>query len=223
MEAFSHSVSHDLRAPLRAIDGFSTMLLSSQKGRLGAEGERLLDVIRANTKRMAQLIDDLLSFSRAGRHEITLARVDLEGVVKGVWAELLAQDPSPPAELRLQPLPTAQGDPALLRQVFLNLLSNALKFSSRRERRIVEVGFAGAGSEAAYFVRDNGAGFDQRYAGKLFGVFERLHGQAEFPGTGVGLSIVKRIVERHHGRVWAKGEPGAGATIHFTLAEIDRT
>ncbi len=217
LEAFSYSVSHDLRAPLRAIDGFAKMLLENYGPRLDAEGNRLLDVVRTNAQRMGQLIADLLSLSRAGRQEMKSVRFVMEDLVRTAWEELVAQDPEPPAELCIQALRLEYGDPALIRQVFMNLLSNALKFSSKRERRIVEVGCNDSGGETAYFVKDHGAGFDMRYVGKVFGVFQRLHGQAEFPGTGVGLSIVQRIVERHGGRVWAESEPGAGATFFFTL------
>lgn len=217
LEAFSHSVSHDLRAPLRAINGYAWMLLDSHGARLDAEAKRLLGVIQENSLRMAHLIDDLLALSRVGRQQMRSIHLDVSEVAAAAWEEVLAHDPSPPATLRLASLPEATGDPALLRQVFVNLLANALKFSSKRELREVTVGGGVRGAESVYFVQDNGAGFDPAYAAKLFEVFERLHGQREYPGTGVGLSIVKRIVERHGGRVWAEGAPGAGATFSFAL------
>ena len=222
LESFSYSVSHDLRTPLRAIDGFSKLLLDSYAERLDAEGVRLLEVVRQNARRMSQLIDDLLRFSRLGRHELMRSRLDLAAIVQGVWKELMAADKGPPAELRLQALPEVLGDPILLRQVMENLLSNALKFSSRRERRVVEVGCTAEGGQTTYFVRDNGAGFDMQYAGKLFGVFQRLHSPSEFEGTGVGLALVKQIVERHGGRIRAAAEVNVGATIFFTLPDAGR-
>lgn len=219
LEAFSYSVSHDLRAPLRAIHGFSSILVESQALRLDTEGLHALDVIRQNARRMAQLIDDLLEFSRLGRREVRRSPVELSSLVESIWKELLAIDHGPPAELRLHPLPAVQGDPVLLRQVMENLLSNALKFSSKRETRVVEVGCVEEDGETVFFVRDNGAGFDMRYADKLFGVFQRLHGPSEFEGTGIGLALVKQIVESHGGRVRAVSEVDAGATFFFTLPE----
>jgi PAS domain S-box-containing protein len=217
LEGFSYSVSHDLRAPVRAINGFSKIVLEDYGERLDAEGTRLLEVIRDNADRMGRLIDDLLSFSRVGRQEIRLTQLDMGNMVKNTWRDLVAAGPLPPAELRMEPLPKAHGDPALIGQVLTNLLENALKFSSRRDLRIVEVGSQPGDKETTYYIRDNGAGFDMKYAPKLFGVFQRLHGQTEFPGTGVGLSIVQRIIERHEGRAWAEGTPEAGATFFFTL------
>ncbi len=217
LEGFSYSVSHDLRAPLRAIDGFSRLFLDDYSDKLDPEGIRRLEVVRTNAQRMGQLIDDILAFSRAGRHQIRGSRLNMENLVWTVWNELLQESPDPPAELRCQALPPASGDLTLIRQVLTNLLSNALKFSSRKERRIVEAGTQKTGAEVAYCIKDNGVGFDMKYAGKLFGVFQRLHGQTEFPGTGVGLSIVKRIIERHGGRVWAESQPGVGTAFFFTL------
>jgi PAS domain S-box-containing protein len=215
LESFSYSVSHDLRAPLRAVDGYARMLEEDYAGTLDGEGRRLLAVVRAEAVRMGQLIDDLLSFSRTGRQALQVARVDMPALVKEVVATVAPAYPG--ARIEVGPLPQATGDRALLRQVWLNLVGNALKYSAKRTAPEVDIG-GRAGAEAVeYWVRDNGAGFDPRYAGKLFGVFQRLHGAAEFPGTGVGLAIVQRVVVRHGGRVWADGSPDKGATFGFAL------
>jgi PAS domain S-box-containing protein len=219
LEAFSYSVSHDLRAPLRAIDGFSRALEEDYGERLDAEGRRLLGVIRSSTQQMGQLIDDLLHFSRAGRHELRRGRVEMTALARLAFEGLAGAQPRPGVTFRLAPLEDATGDPALLQQVWTNLLSNALKFSAGRDPAVIEVGGQREGAEVVYWVRDNGVGFDDRYAHKLFGVFQRLHGAGEFPGTGVGLAIVKRIVNRHGGRVWAESRLGEGATFSFSLPD----
>jgi len=218
LEAFSYSVSHDLRAPLRAIDGFSRILLEDYVDKLDDEGRRLLNVVRDNTSRMAQLIDDILKFSRTGRAEMTVAEIDMEKLARDVFAEL--QKPwvdSTKLQIEIDRLPGAFGDSALIRQVFVNLLSNAIKFSRNRDPARIKVGFSIEGDEAVYYVKDNGAGFDMQFADKLFGVFQRLHAVTEFEGTGIGLAIVKRIITRHGGRVWAEGKVNEGATIYFSL------
>jgi signal transduction histidine kinase len=217
LEAFSYSVSHDLRAPLRAIDGFSRKLVTTYGNRLDDEGRRLLQVVRDNAQRMGQLIDDLLGFSRMGRREMSLQPLDLDAIAKGVADELRAAEPQRGIEFAFSLLPRAMGDAAMLRQVWVNLLGNAVKFSSRRPLAHIEVGGRAEGGEAIYWVKDDGAGFDMRYADKLFGVFQRLHRQDEFAGTGVGLAIVQRILARHHGRIWAESQPDAGATFWFAL------
>ncbi len=218
LEAFSYSVSHDLRAPLRAIDGFSRMILEDQGERFDPEARRLLGVVSANARRMAQLIDDLLRFSRLGRSEMQRTTVDMGGLVRAVFAEVV---PDPDARARIDvragSLPSVEADLALLRQVWVNLLSNAVKFSASRERPVIEVAGEVDGPTAVYSVKDNGAGFDMAYSGNLFGVFQRLHRPSEFEGTGVGLALVKRIVLRHGGRVWAEGAVGHGATFSFSL------
>jgi len=216
LESFSYSVSHDLRAPLRAIDGFSRILLEEYGEKLDDEGQRLLGVLLTNTAKMGHLIDDLLAFSRLGRKPLRASRVDMNALVGGVLREALAASGSPP-NCTVHPLPDAVGDPALLQQVWVNLISNAIKFTSRAERPEIEVGARDEENAVVYWVRDNGAGFDMRYAGKLFGVFQRLHRDAEFPGTGVGLAIVQRIVARHGGSVRAEGAVGAGASFEFSL------
>lgn len=217
LEAFSYSVSHDLRTPLRAIDGFSRILLEDYAEKLDAEGQRLLNVVRDNTGRMGQLIDDILQFSRTGRLELNPAEIDMEGLARTVLDELLSAAPGPRPQVEIGHLPPARGDRAMMRQVFANLLSNAIKFSRGKESPRIEVGGSVEGNEAVYFVKDNGAGFDMQYVDKLFGVFQRLHGVTEFEGTGIGLAIVKRVVTRHGGRVWAEGKVNEGATIYFAL------
>ena len=218
LEGFSYSVSHDLRAPLRAIDGFSALLAKGHGESLDGEGQRLLGIVRSNTQKMGRLIDDLLSFSRAGRAELKRAWVPMEELAKEAFGEVVP-DPEDRARIAfsVDPVQAAWGDPATLRQVWLNLLGNAVKYSAHAERPVIEVRCRNGGAETWYEVRDNGVGFDMAYAGKLFGVFERLHSVREFEGTGIGLALVKRIVERHGGRVEARGEPGRGATFSFTV------
>ncbi|HET7831486.1 MAG TPA: PAS domain S-box protein [Gallionella sp.] len=217
LEGFAYSVSHDLRTPLRAIDGFSRILLEDYPDKLDDEGKRLLNVVRDNTSRMSHLIDDILQFSRTGRAEMTMAEIDMEALAHTVFEELQPVVDSPNLQLEIGHLPPALGDRAMLRQVFANLLSNAIKFSRAKETPRIEVGSATAENETVYFVKDNGVGFDMQYVGKLFGVFQRLHGINEFEGTGIGLAIVKRIITRHGGRVWAEGKLDEGATIYFAL------
>jgi PAS domain S-box-containing protein len=218
LEAFSYSVSHDLRAPLRAIDGYTGMVIKDFGGKLDDEGRRLLGVVHKNAKKMNQLIDDLLAFSRTGRGELQNERLDMEAMARSVFDEVVG-DPAARARIdfTVGELPEAEGDAALVRQVWVNLLSNAVKYSSGRERSVIEVAGALEGEEVVYLVRDNGAGFDMRHAGKLFGVFQRLHGADEFEGTGIGLANVRQIVARHGGRTWAEGALDRGATVHFTL------
>ena len=219
LEAFSYSVSHDLRAPLRAVDGYTRILLEDHAPQLDAEGQRFCGVISDNTRRMGQLIDDLLTFSRLGRVEIHPALIDMASLAGSTFDEVTAPQERERIDLRVGPLPPATGDPALLRQVWANLLANAVKFSAKRERPSIEIQAGREGDDIVYSIRDNGAGFDMRYVDKLFGVFQRLHSAREFEGTGVGLAIVQRVVHRHGGRVWAHGAPGAGATFYFTLKQ----
>jgi PAS domain S-box-containing protein len=216
LEGFSYSVSHDLRAPLRAVDGYARMLEEDYAGRLDDEGRRLLGVIRDSAGRMGQLIDDLLAFSRLGRQPMARRAVDVAGLVREAIDEVRGAHR---ASVDLRELPAAHGDRALLKQVWVNLIGNAFKYSAKREAARIEIGGHVEGEENVYWVRDNGAGFDMRYAAKLFGVFQRLHSQDDFSGTGVGLAIVQRVVTRHGGRVWAEGAPDAGASFFFSLPQ----
>jgi signal transduction histidine kinase len=217
LEGFSYSVSHDLRAPLRAIVGFAKMLQEDHAEKLDEEAQRKLGVIQSEAQRMGMLIDDLLAFSRMGRKAMQLIEFDMTELARATYDGLNGHHDGPKAEFRLGSLPRAKGDRTLLGQVWANLLSNALKFSSKREKPLIEVSAISDEKEHVYFVRDNGAGFDPRYQSKLFGVFQRLHDSSEFNGTGVGLALVQRIVVRHGGRVWADSKPDAGATFYFTL------
>lgn len=214
LEAFSYSVSHDLQAPIRALDGFARLLEESDGARISDVGRRFLGVIRANSKRMGTLVADLLRLSRVGREALHREAVDVAALARQAADELQARQPA--AHIEIGALPPARADRALLRQALVNLLDNALKYSSARPDPVVTVGAASRDGETAYFVRDNGAGFDPQYAGKLFEPFQRLHG-AEFEGSGIGLAIVRRIVERHGGSVWAESAPGQGASFYFTL------
>jgi len=217
LEGFSYSVSHDLRAPLRAISGFSQMLLEDCAPRLDAEGQRYLKVIQENTRRMGQLIDDLLAFSGLGRKNVEPVRIDMESMAKEVFEELKAANPGRTFDFRLSALPPAQGDRPMMKQVFVNLLSNAVKYSRGKEPAVIEVGSRTEAEEVVYFVRDNGVGFSMNYVEKLFGVFQRLHSPKEFEGTGVGLALVQRIIQRHGGRIWADAKLNEGAIFSFAL------
>ncbi len=217
LEAFSYSVSHDLRAPLRAISGFAEAVTEDYAARLDAEGKRYLGLIQDNAHKMGQLIDDLLAFSRLGRQQMTVTRIDMEALARAVFDELWALAPTREITLKIGSVPPAFGDGTLVRQVLANLLSNALKFTRTRAQPCVEFGYRSEPAGGAYYVKDNGVGFDMQYAGKLFGVFQRLHAVTEFEGTGVGLALVQRIVMRHGGRVWAEGAVDQGATFCFTL------
>lgn len=217
LEAFAYSVSHDLRAPLRAVDGFACMLLEDYQDRLDDEGRRRLHVIRDGTAQMGQMITDILAFSRTGRFELKQTEIDMTALARAVVAELQLTAEGRTVNVAIHDLPPAWGDPAMLRQVLTNLLGNAFKFSSRKAVALIEVGARAEDNEMVYYVRDNGVGFDMRYVDRLFGVFQRLHSTEEFAGTGIGLAIVKRIIERHGGRVWAEGKVNEGATFYFTL------
>lgn len=217
LEAFSYSVSHDLRAPLRAISGFSQAVLEEYATRLDDEGRRYLGLIQENVHRMGRLIDDLLAFSRLGRQSMAELEVDLAAMARAVFQELAAQDPGRKIEFTIHPVPPAHGDPAMMRQVLVNLFANAIKFTRTREKGVIEFGHLAESDDGVYYIRDNGVGFDMKYVGKLFGVFQRLHSAAEFEGTGVGLALVHRIITRHGGKVWAEGRVDQGATFYFAL------
>ena len=217
LEAFSYSVSHDLRTPLRAMDGYSTALAEDYAGKLDENAQNYLRRIRAGSQRMAELIDDLLNLSHLSREAMHRERVDLKAMAREVGAELQRANPGRPVELVVAPALTADADGPMVRVVLNNLLGNAWKFTAGRAPARVEVGEREQGAERVFFVRDNGAGFDMAYAGKLFGAFQRLHSTQEFEGNGIGLALVQRIVRRHGGRVWAEGAVGQGATFYFTL------
>ncbi len=217
LEAFSYSVSHDLRAPLRAIDGFSSMVIQRFSSQIPSEAQRLLSVVSASSKRMGQLIDDLLGFSHLGRQPLSRQPVKISGLVHDVVEELRKEQGERQVEADVGDLPDCVGDPSLIKQALVNLLSNAFKYTRQKEKAIIEIGCQQPKGETVYFVRDNGAGFDMEYAGKLFGVFQRLHSSDQYEGTGVGLSIVQRVIQRHGGRIWAESEVDKGATFYFTL------
>jgi light-regulated signal transduction histidine kinase (bacteriophytochrome) len=216
LEAFSYSVSHDLRAPLRSIEGFSQILLEDHARGLDEEARGYLGRVRAASRRMSTLIDDLLDLSRVSRGPLRREVIDLSAIAREVAAELRKSRPEREVEFVMAGGLTATGDPRLLRIALENLLGNAFKFTEKRPRAVVEFGATGDG-RVAYYVRDNGVGFDMAYADKLFGAFQRLHPPEHFEGTGIGLATVQRIVHRHGGRVWAEGDVGEGATFYFTL------
>ncbi|MDQ3267492.1 MAG: ATP-binding protein, partial [Pseudomonadota bacterium] len=217
LEAFSYSVSHDLRAPLRSIDGFSRVLLDDYSAHLDETGKDYLQRVRAATQRMGQLIDDMLKLSRVTRSEMNFKSVNLSMLAQTVADELQQTQPERHVEFVCTPGMTVRGDAHLLKVALENLLGNAWKFTSKREQAHVEIGVTHKVEASVYFVRDNGAGFDMAYVGKLFSAFQRLHAMTEFPGIGIGLATVQRIIHRHGGRVWAEGEPGKGSTFYFTL------
>jgi PAS domain S-box-containing protein len=221
LEAFSYSVSHDLRAPLRAVDGFSRIVIEDYSSRLDAEGVRLLNVIRSSAQNMGHLIDDLLQFSRLSRKPLETSPLNVQSLAQDVSRDFQNVGDPRPAEFMIGDLPEVHGDRSLLRQVFVNLFSNAIKYSKESERVEVEVGGFSKNGENIYFVRDHGIGFDMKYASKIFGVFQRLHDAEQFEGTGVGLAIVHRIVSRHGGRVWAEAELNRGATFFFSLPRAE--
>ena len=217
LESFSYSVSHDLRAPLRHIDGFSRILLDEYKSRLDSSGKHYLQRIVEGTHQMERLVNDLLNLSRLGRQELSRQPTNLNAIVENVFVDLAESLAGRDIEWKIAPLPPADCDPSLVKVVFTNLLENAAKFTASRNHALIEVGCVDDDDQGTFFVRDNGVGFDPKYADKLFGVFQRLHRQEEFEGTGVGLAIVQRIIHKHGGRIWARSTPDNGATFCFTL------
>ena len=222
LEAFAYSVSHDLRVPLRAIDGFTQILLEDHAERLDDEGKRVLNVVRENAGKMSQLIDDILSFSRMGRNEVSYSSCDMGRMIAQVVGDLEPVIDGRNIEWNIAELGFVTADAAMLKQALANLVGNAVKYSKGRDPASIEIGIAPGQTDSGsryttYFIRDNGAGFDMKHAAKLFGVFQRLHGPDEFEGTGAGLAIVKRIIERHGGMVQGEGKVGEGATFYFTL------
>ena len=222
LETFAYSVSHDLRAPLRGIDGFSQALLEEYTGRLDETGQHYIGRIRAGVQRMSDLIDDLLQLSRLTRHELQLRSVNLSAMAEAIIDELRREQPEREVRFVCAPEVVVQGDPHLLRVMLQNLLDNAWKFTGTREQAHIEFGVREEeDGERVYFVRDNGVGFDMAYGDKLFGAFQRLHGVKDFPGTGIGLATVQRVVYRHGGRIWADAAVDKGASFMFTLSEGD--
>jgi PAS domain S-box-containing protein len=217
LESFSYSVSHDLRTPLRAVNGYAMMLKEDFEDKLGAEGSRIINTITNNGRLMGQLIDDLLAFSRMGRKEITFLQVDMNALVKVCVRELLDNEPKK-YDIKIHKLPSCKADINLLRQVLLNLIGNAIKYSSKNEHPKIEIGSLKDETQCIYYIKDNGVGFDMKYSDKLFGVFQRLHRNEEFEGTGVGLALAKRIINKHGGDIWAEAALNEGATFYFTLA-----
>jgi len=217
LEAFAYSVAHDLGAPLRAIQSLGRIVVDDYAAQLPSEAQGFMTQILTSAERMKRMMEDLLRLSRISQSQLSKQKIELSTLVKDVLADLRGEYESRSVEVRLGQLPDCVGDAALLKQVFVNLLSNAFKFTRGKPQAVVEIGYEEQGDKKVYFVRDNGAGFDLKNAPRLFGVFQRLHGEKEFEGTGVGLSIVRRIVERHDGRIWADAMAGQGATFYFTL------
>jgi PAS domain S-box-containing protein len=222
LEAFSYSVSHDLRSPLRAIHSFTSILIEDYGTQLDEEGKRICSIIETSTVHMGNLIDDLLAFSRAGRTELSSSKIDMTSLVRSVFAELVTHEEQQRIEFKIEDLQHTSGDLTTLRLVWTNLISNAIKYSSGKEKSILKIGSENKDDQVVYFIEDNGAGFDMKYYPKLFGVFQRLHSQKEFDGNGVGLAIVQRIIKRHNGNVWAIAELNKGATFYFSLPQLNK-
>jgi PAS domain S-box-containing protein len=217
LDTFSYSIAHDLRAPLRAIDGYSRMILKHQGDKFDASTKRQFDLVRNNVKKMGQLIDDILALSRMGRQALSMSRLNMDNLTRDVWAELKALNPDKGIDLKINYLPSVVGDRSLIKQVLVNILSNAIKFTRVRDVPLIEVGSYIADAENVFYIRDNGVGFDIQYSDKLFGVFQRLHSADDYEGTGIGLSIVQHIMHRHNGRVWAESKVDEGSTFFFTF------
>lgn len=217
LESFSYSVSHDLRAPIRAIDGYTKIIAEDYADKFDEDGKKVLDSILNNSKRMGQLIDDLLAFSKLGRKEVTYLEIDMVKLVQTVRDEMMFVAEENLPEFKVSALLPANGDQALIKQVWVNLIANAIKYSKYKEKTTVQIDSYRNGSETVYYVKDEGAGFDMAYYDKLFGVFQRLHSQAEFEGTGIGLAIVQKIINRHNGTVWAESKLNEGTCFYFSL------
>lgn len=217
LESFSYSVSHDLRAPLRAINGFTQILVEDYKDKLGADGQTILSEIIANAKKMGELIDNLLQFSRMGKQQVTMVTVNVKQLVNAAIEEVKLLYPQRTINIKIKDLQNIKGDSSMLKQVFINLISNAVKYTSKIEDPYIEIGCYTENDLCIYYVKDNGAGFDMRYYDKLFAVFQRLHSSNEFEGTGVGLAIIQKIITKHGGKVWAEGVVNKGAIFYISL------
>ena len=221
MDQFSHSVSHDLRAPLRALEGFAQIIIEDYGKQLDEEGRRCLEIIGTSSRRASQLIEDLLTVSRLSRHELKPVHLNMHDLVEKIIADLKVNLRNRHVEFRLNPLPSAWADQELITEVWNHLLENALKFTRPRERAIIEIGASHEPDHTIYFVRDNGVGFEMKYVGRLFGIFQRLHADKDFPGRGIGLAIVQRLIHRHGGQVWAEGKLNEGAKFAFSLPDSE--
>lgn len=217
LESFSYSVSHDLRAPIRAINGYTRILVEDYTEKLDKDGNKILQSIIHNSKKMGELIDDLLAFSKLGRKEVSVSEIDMNELVHIAQEELLFEESENVPEFSVSSLPNAQGDKSLIKQVWINLLSNAIKYSKHKIKTQIEIGAYQEAGRIVYYIKDAGAGFDMQYYDKLFGVFQRLHSQEEFEGTGIGLAIVQKIVHRHNGTVWAESTLNEGSCFYFSL------
>ncbi|WP_316748069.1 sensor histidine kinase [Pedobacter gandavensis] len=221
LESFSYSVSHDLRAPIRAINGYTKIIVEDYGDLLDADGIKILQSIINNSKKMGELIDDLLAFSKLGRKQVTVSEINMNDLVDAVKSELVFDENEHLPEFIIGELPRAQGDKSLIKQVWINLISNGIKYSRYKEKTRIEIGAYREDQHIVYYVKDGGAGFDMAYYDKLFGVFQRLHSQEEFEGTGIGLAIVHRIVQRHQGRVWAESTLDEGSCFYFSLLSVN--
>ncbi len=221
LESFSYSVSHDLRAPLRAIGGYAKILEEDYTEKFDSNGTKALHSIMYNSKRMGELIDDLLAFSRLGRKQVTVSEINITTLVRSISEEIVAEDVERTIEFDINILPPAKGDHSLIKQVWVNLISNAIKYSKYKPKPKIEIGAYHKDNFVVYYIKDNGVGFDMQYYNKLFGVFQRLHSQEEFEGTGVGLAIVQKIIYRHNGTVWAESKLNEGACFYFSLPKIN--
>ena len=220
-ESFVYSVSHDLRAPLRAVAGFSRILIDEYHGKLGDEGEEILQIIYDNARKLDQLIADLVTLSRTGRHKLSATKIQMDSLSREVFEELRKECPERMIEFTVGSMPDCSADPTLLRQLLTNYISNAIKFTAPRETAVIEIGGRSEDDSCTYFVKDNGVGFDMKNADRLFEVFQRLHSEKDFEGTGAGLAIARLVAKRHGGDVWAEAEPDHGATFYFSLPSAD--
>lgn len=221
LESFSYSVSHDLRAPIRAINGYTKIFIEDYAEKFDSDGMKILQSIINNSRKMGELIDDLLAFSKLGRKQVMLSEIDMNGLIELVREELLFEESENAPQFKVGDLPNAMGDKSLIKQVWINLISNAIKYSRHKIKTIIEIGAYEEENFIVYYVKDSGAGFDMQYYDKLFGVFQRLHSQEEFEGTGIGLAIVQKIVQRHKGKIWAESKLNEGSSFYFSLLGIN--